>query len=277
MSLYQGRALRREHAARPHRSGHRIALVLRMLVALTVAAALTQLPWRTLLSRVARVDEVRVQGAHYLDATRIEAVAGVRPGLELLGLDLARARQRLLLHPRIAAARVTRDGARGVRILVTEREPVLLVAHGAPWEVDSAGVLLAPLAAGEVADVPMLTGPDYSRLPAGARLETQPVRRGLAWVQALGARELALDGQVSEIDVSDPGTTGVLLMSGTRVLSTAWPPDPRTLSALRVVLSDLKQRGTPAEEVDLRFANQVIVRPVAGAAPEAATAARTKG
>jgi len=160
---------------------------------------------------------------------------------------------------------------------VTEREPVLLVGHGAPWEVDSAGVLLAPLAQGEVADVPMLTGPDYARLPAGTQLVTREVRRGLAWVQALGARELALAGQVSEIDVSDGGTTGLLLMNGTRVLSGAWPPDARTLSALRVVLSDLKQRGMPAEEVDLRFANQVIVRPAAGPAPEAVTASRSHG
>ena len=36
----------------------------------------------------------------------------------------------------------------------------------------------------------------------------------------------------------------------------------RTLSALRVVLADLRQRGTTAEEVDLRFDQQVIVRPV---------------
>ena len=37
-------------------------------------------------------------------------------------------------------------------------------------------------------------------------------------------------------------------------------PVQRT-SALRVVLADLKQRGTRADELDLRFDRQVIVRP----------------
>jgi len=75
-------------------------------------------------------------------------------------------------------------------------------------------------------------------------------------------RELQLAGQVSEVDVSDPSLTGLTMLDGTRVLAPGWPPDTSRLSALRVVLADLKARGTTAGEVDLRFENQVIVRPV---------------
>ena len=101
-----------------------------------------------------------------------------------------------------------------------------------------------------------------------ARQHVRPaVERGLAWIQALSARELELGARTSEIDVSDPRTTGLLLMSGTRVLCPAWPPGVRTLSALRVVLADLERRGTLAEEVDMRYERQVIVRPPEPAAP----------
>ena len=65
--------------------------------------------------------------------------------------------------------------------------------------------------------------------------------------------------------MADPRTTGLTLMTGTRVMSPAWPPDRRTLSALRVVLADLKQRGTLAQEVDMRFDAQIVVRPVPSA------------
>jgi len=57
-------------------------------------------------------------------------------------------------------------------------------------------------------------------------------------------------------------------MSGTRVLSPAWPLRHVDLLALRVVLADLEHRGAVAERLDLRFPNQVIVRlpaPVPGA------------
>jgi hypothetical protein len=152
-----------------------------------------------------------------------------------------------------------------VQVRIVEREPVMLVSHGVPWEIDSTGVLLEPLQAGVVADVPLLVGPRFDRLPAGARVSSLEVRRGLAWVQALGARELQIAGQVSEVDVSDPSVTGLSLMDGTRVLAPGWPPGMSRLSALRVVLADLHKRGTAANEVDLRFEDQVIVRPVAPA------------
>ena len=199
------------------------------------------------------VQEVRVEGALYLDAARVAEVAGLHAGDDLITLDLERARQALLLDPRIARAEVTRAWIRDVRVRIVEREPVLLVRHGVPWEMDSAGVLLQPLARGVVADVPLLSGPDFSRLRAGTQVLTPEVRRGLAWVRALAARDLQLAGEVSEVDVSDPLATGLLLANFTQVLAPAWPPGARVLSALRVVLADLRQRGVLAGEVDLRF------------------------
>jgi cell division septal protein FtsQ len=260
MSLYQGRALRAEP---PRRRGGKIRRVFAMLGLVVTIAALAHLPWSAMRDRWAVVSDVRVEGVHYLTAARVRAIAGVDRGADLFAFDAARARQRLLLDPRVRAARVGSGGLRSLVIRIEERVPVLLVEHGVPWEMDSAGVLLAPLANGVTADLPLLAGPAFAALPAGARVGSIQVRRGLAWMQALSAQELALGGQISEIDVSDPRATSLLLMNGTRVLSPAWPPATRTLSALRVVLADLAHRGTQAQEVDLRFENQVIVRPVA--------------
>lgn len=258
MNLYQGRALR--DAPKRRRNG-RLRRVAAMLCGILVLGALAHVPWHRLRSRFAVVTDLRVTGIRTLDAGRVLGIAGLRPGDDLFSLDLERARQRLLLDPRVAGARVRRRGLRGVEVGIEERVPVLLVAHGVPWEIDSAGVLLAPLEAGVTADVPLLSGPRFDALPAGARLNTPAVERGLAWIEALSARELELSARISELDVSDSRVTGLLLMSGTRVLCPTWPPGLRTLSALRVVLADLERRGTLAEEVDLRYESQVIVRP----------------
>jgi len=274
MPLYQGRALRHEAPrARPTR-GRRVRRVVEVLGVLAVLVALAHLPWQAWRTRFAVVTDVRVAGAEYLDPERVAQYAGVQRGADLLALDLDRARQELLLHARIAEASVERSGLRGVSIRVAERRPVLLVQHGEPWELDSTGVLLAPLPGGAVADVPLLTGLDLARYPEGALVRTAPVRRGLDWVRALSANDLQLGGRLSEIDVSDERSTALLLMNGTRVLSPAWPPGTRRLSALRVVLADLEHRGIAAQEVDLRFDQQVIVRPVEPR-PADATGART--
>jgi hypothetical protein len=237
--------------------------VARVLALLLSVAVLVHLPWAGLRRTFGVVTEVEVEGTRYLDAARVVEVAGIHPGDDLFAVSLSRARQALLLEPRVARARLSRRLPRGIRVEVEERVPVLLVSHGVPWELDAGGVLLAPLEHGVVADVPLLVGGSFERLPAGAHVVSPEVRRGLAWVRTLAERELQLCGEVSEVDVSDLHSTGLTLVTGTRVLAPAWPPSVRRLSALRVVLADLKQRGTTADELDLRFENQVIVRPAA--------------
>jgi cell division protein FtsQ len=264
MALYQGRALRSEtRTPRPPRS--RVGLVVGMLVAFAALAAMTQLPWSAMRARWAVVQHIEVRGQHYLDAPRVLRTAGLTVGQDLFRVDFARARQRLLLEPRIAAVHLSHIWPRSLSVRIEERTPVLLVQHGVPWELDSAGVLLPPLAAGVEADVPLVVGPSFDRWPAGARVRTIDVDRAMAWVRAMSDRDLQLGGQLSEVDVSDAQNTGLTLMSGTRVLSLSWPPDRRKLSALRVVLADLKQRGIQAREVDMRFEDQIVVRPIVSA------------
>lgn len=275
MGLYQGRALRAEPPRPRATRGRRFLRIVKVLGLIAVLAGMAHLPWSAWRARFAVISDVRVTGAEYLDTARIAKLAGIARGGDLFALDLERARQELLFHARIAEAQVQRNGLRSVAIRITERRPVLLVHHGVPWELDSAGVLLAPFTAGAVADVPLLTGPDFEAYPEGALLRTSEVRRGLDWVRALSLREIQLGGRVSEIDVSDERATTLILMTGTRVISPAWPPDVRRLSALRVALVDLDQRGIAAREVDLRFEDQVIVRPVETSITDAATVART--
>ncbi len=270
MSLYQGRALdTRAPRSRPTGRLKRIGIAFGVLVALT---ALAHVPWGPLRARVVALRDVRVKGLHYLDQEKVVKISGVKRGQDLLALDPRRVRQALLLHPRIERAEVSRRFPHGIEITVLERVPAMLVRHGLPWEMDSTGVLLEPLSDGVVADVPMLSGVSFEKSRDGTRIATPEVRRGLAWVKALAASELQLLGQVSEIDVGDARLTGLMLMNGTRVLSPPWPPGTRKLSALRVVLEDLRQKGTLAREVDLRFEDQVIVRPVETTGPMPATA-----
>jgi cell division protein FtsQ len=259
MGIYQGRALRKEQRGR--RRGNRLRRVFQMFGVLVLLAALAHVPWSGLRERFAILTAIEVRGERYLSADEVRRISGLEPGRDLLGLDLSRARQALILHPRIAGAEVRRAWLRRVQLDVSERIPVLLVHHGMPWEMDSSGVLFEPLEAGVVADVPLLTGADLGDAPSGAEIHTPQVRRGLAWARALARPDLQLSGRVSEVDVSERRTTALVLTGGTRVLSPAWPPGVPRLTALRVVLADLERNGVRAEEVDLRFDHQVIVRP----------------
>ena len=269
MSHYQGKALQSE--ARPRRTAPTFRLPLRILLVMGVLGGLAMLPWAELRRRLLVVDQVRVTGLRYLDAARVRKRAGLREGLDLISLDLARARQMTLLEPRIKSARVTRSGLRGVEIRVKERVPALAVQHGEPWEIDVDGVLLEPLQAGVVADVPMLAGPDFSSYRPGSQVQTPEVRRGLAWRAILSDNALRLAGQVSEVDVSDARLTRLVLLNGVRVVAPAWPNGARQLSGLRATLADLAAKGMTPREVDVRFKDQIIVRGARPTGPVAVT------
>jgi hypothetical protein len=159
-----------------------------------------------------------------------------------------------------------------VEIHVEERVPALAVEHGEPWEIDAEGVLLEPLQAGVVADVPILAGPDFSAYRPGSQVQTAEVRRGLAWTTILSDNALRLSGQVSEVDVSDSRLTRLVLLNGVRVLAPAWPNGARQLSGLRATLADLAAKGMTPREVDVRFKDQIVVR---GARPVGPTATTT--
>jgi len=266
---YQGRALRNRpvEPASPFRT--KLVRLAQALGGVALVVALAHVPWGTLRHQLVPVAEVRVDGLHYLDAAAVVQRSGLAIGAGWLEADLGRARQRLLADSRIRSARVARAFPNAIAIHVEERVPVLLVRHGGPWELDGEGVLLAPLSDGVVADVPLVTGLDAARYRAGTCIGTATAERALAWVRATGDPQLELAGRISEFDVSDAAATTMVLMDGTRVLAPAWPPALSKLSSLRVVLATLGQRGIPAQEIDLRFQHQVIVRPAdagAGAA-----------
>lgn len=273
MSSYQGRALERgprERVRGPGR-GRQVRRVLIVMAAIGLVAAV---PWRELRRRYAVLEEVRVSGLRYLDASRVRRRAGLAEGQDLFSINLGRVRARVLADPRIAHAEVRRAGLRRIEVRITERVPALAVSHGEPWEIDTAGVLLEPLQRGVVADVPILTGADFSKYRPGTRIRTPAVQRGLAWAAVLSDNALRLAGQVSEVDISRDRVTQLVLMNGVRVIGTAWPPDTRQLSGLRAALADLDSKGMMPGEVDVRIPDQIIVRDAFPAAPGAEDAVR---
>lgn len=269
MSSYQGRALERSpRAGQGRRARGRQAL--RVLAAMAAVGLLAAVPWRELRRRHAVLQHVHVSGLRYLDAARVQRAARLETGQDLLSIDLAGVRTRVLADPRIERADVRRAGLRSIEVRITERMPALAVAHGEPWEIDSTGVLLEPLQRGVIADVPILTGADFSKYRPGARIRTPAVQRGLAWAAVLSDNALRLAGQVSEVDISQDRVTRLVLMNGVSVIGSAWPPDTRQLSGLRATLADLQSKGMTPGEVDVRIPDQIIVRDARAAAPEAA-------
>jgi cell division protein FtsQ len=197
------------------------------------------------------VDAVVVEGAERTGTEAVLAAAGVRPGDQLLDVDVAAVARRVGEFPWVGEAAVRRSLGGEVRIAVTERRPVAVVGDGGrSWLVDAQGAVLADAGA-QWGDLPRLTGA-VGRLSPGA-----VVAAGAA--PALAERLVAAlpGGAVTELR-HRPELVAVLAVGGEVRFGDETQLDAKLL-ALATMLAEVDLAGL--ERIDLRApGNPVLTR-----------------
>jgi cell division septal protein FtsQ len=172
--------------------------------------------------------EVRTDGVIAPDQLRLWA--RVKPGDNLLALDLARVKRDLELVPLIGSVSVERILPRTLRIRVTEREPVAQVNvprrddHGGVevvvFQLDAEGYVMVPLDPQQRAmpinqvndQLPVLSGVNLRALQPGRRIESPQVQAALQLIDEFARSPMAGLVDLQRIDVSAPevlvATTG---------------------------------------------------------------------
>lgn len=180
---------------------------------------------------------------------------------------------RLEAHPWIAEASVARLAPDTVVARVREYEPAaVVVALGeTPALVDADGLAFADA-----------TGPEWASLPQLVVAESAPrdrrdpvLAQGVGLARAVAAAgfsgiEIALDGE-------DPNAVPALRVAGVpaRIVLGASDPAPKLARLVRLLASE--PAAAEAREIDLRFAEQVVLRPVAPDPGSMGAGARASG
>jgi cell division protein FtsQ len=223
------------------------------------------------------VTSVEIQGAHRLTEAVIRAAAAIPIGANLLTLDPVAIRSRVEGLTGVERASVVRDLPHRVSLHVQEREPYALVQRkggGRLLWVDATGYLIGAEPRPGSPALPILSGVE----PATAASDADPpdrLRVGLALLRAIERTGARLAGRISEIDLAGPEGPVLYLVDGTevRVGTEAW--DER-LARLEGVLGELERTGERVAAVDLRFRDQVVLKPW-GVPPGSGTRAAVAG
>jgi cell division protein FtsQ len=190
----------------------RIAAAAGLVVVLVVAAVVL------LKSPLLSVKQVRLDGAAYVDRTRLaELVADLR-GTPLVDVDTGAVEEALEADPWVKRARVERDWLSGVRLDIVERVPVAtFMGEDQGWRiVDSSGAVIATLEAGhKPLDVVTIQasapGPD---LAPGA-FATGPLATAAAIAPRLPGR---LHAALDHVAVADDGSVELVLVGDGRIV-----------------------------------------------------------
>lgn len=204
-----------------------------------------------------RIREVEVTGLRYLERARAVELLELGPDANLWsdgeGWTTALAR-----HPLVARVELGRRFPGTLVVHVSERRPVALVPTPVLEPVDAGGVRLPVDPADVRLDLPVVV-PDGPVAP-GARLVPASARRLLTEVRRLAEADTAFLQRISEVTWRDDGA--LLARWSEPSVDFLLPPGApveRFQEGL-TVLADVLARGTVPDEIDLRFADQVVVR-----------------
>jgi cell division septal protein FtsQ len=244
------------------RARRRARLIARFGLALTVGVALwfaaRHAPGVLARLEIFEVRKVEVVGARFLSEEEAVRASGVGDGASVWDDPVAWERG-LASHPLVERARIRRRLPATLRFDVTENVPVALVSTPTLEPVDGVGRSLPIDPADARLDLPIVRIPDDEE--AGGRSRTR-VRALLAELERLDDVDPEFRARISVAQMNQHGDVIVdLLAPDVRVLYRPPVSARRLVEGMRA-LDDAAHRsssGAP-KEIDLRFADQVVVR-----------------
>jgi len=168
------------------------------------------------------IQQVDIQTDGVISSDQLRRWSGVRPGQNLLALDLARVKHDLELAPMIQSASVERVLPGTLRVRIAEREPMAQVNVLRPrqgggieqlvFQLDADGFVIVPLdprqrvvPLGQTEDqLPLIAGINASELQPGRRVDLPAVHSALKLIATFGQSPMSGLVDVKRIDVSAP-------------------------------------------------------------------------
>jgi cell division protein FtsQ len=210
--------------------------------------------------------EIDVVGNQVLTDGEVIGLSGLEMGTNLLTVRISDVEAAVLRSPRVRRVRASRALPNRMIVTLDETLPVALVAvgRGKVLEVSSDGTFLPAIERSAFVDLPLITGVEIAGdgTPSAEDLK-------VALELIVGARDEvpALAAEMSEVRIA-PGSGLVIytVADGAEIRVGSGALDSRGMKRLSMVLSDLSSRGIKAESIDLRFRDQIVVKPAQGGA-----------
>jgi cell division protein FtsQ len=118
--------------------------------------------------------QLTVEGMRRLTKDNVAQQAGVYTGINILAANLALARKRLLAHPWIAEAEVSREIPSGLTIKIKEHTALAMVDFGQKYLINMHGEIFKAWDPSDPKNLPVVSGLNISDLTVYDRAEPSP-------------------------------------------------------------------------------------------------------
>ncbi len=228
-------------------------------------------------SPVFALDSIAVSGNTTVDKDEIIAISGLVRGRNIWSASLAETERRLLLDRRFARVVLNRRLPNTVVVRVREHRPIAFVQLDRLYGVSERAELI-PLPPGKgLPDLPVITVGDSGSQPAlnamtvqdptfeslrDAMLVSPEMGRAIYLMRALKALSPGLYDELSEVHVSQQEDPIAYMVDGGLAIRFGTGHYPRKIEMLKRTVKRLEADAIKTRLIDLRFKDQVIVRPI---------------
>ena len=261
----------RRAQVRPPRRRHswaRVLGIVRSVVTLTLlAGGAYLLQQQVTQARALHVDRIAVRGNDRLSTGEVLVLLDGLSGQHLLSVDLDHWQRRLLSSRWVGHAALRRVLPSTVEVRLEERQPMAIGRLGADlYLIDAGGHIIDEYGPNYAQfDLPIIDGLGAPPSAGGAAIDESRADLANRLLASVGRRP-ALLRRLSQIDVSNARDAVVLLENDTTLVHLGDDQFLERLQSYADLSSALHDRVPDIEYVDVRFDNQMYVRPAAAAA-----------
>ena len=280
--------LRRTHTAVRLMHGLASGLLVSVAAAVLAMGGLELSRW-TKTSPAFNLKTIDVEGNIAVGREEIITVSGLERGRNIWSADLEETERRLRMARRFEQVALTRRLPGTVVVRVKELQPIAFVQLDRLYGVSEGGELI-PLAPGNgLPDLPVITvdassylrGPDAAASRDGtespdaaasrdrsfetlrdAMRGSPEMARALYLMRVLRTMSPGMYDELSEINVSSPDDPIAYMVEGGLAIRFGTGHYPRKIEMLRRTVERLEADAIRTRLIDLRFKDQVIVRPI---------------
>ncbi len=206
--------------------------------------------------------EIDVEGSLKAKPHEVLGLSQLKEGQNIFSFDAQEVQNRVLAHPWIAHAELTRIYPNKVSLKIVEHEPCLLVAIGALYFADSNGRLVKRYSQGEQTTYPVVTGLTRRQVEEQGENTRRQLQEVISFIE-VSKRFLSDENRVVEVHLGAPEGLSFLTASDDATVVIGSHPWQRKLTRFLQVQEALRQRGVKAARIMLageRRADRVVAR-----------------
>lgn len=208
--------------------------------------------------------EIVVVGHSRLDPDDIIRQANLQKGVNILSLNLPRTRKKLLAHPWIEEADISRKLPDEIHIRIKEQEAMAVLDLGRKFIINTAGIIFKELGPADPGNLPVVIGLQFSDInePGTARTLTY---EAVMTVLTLGRMENSVlpNDMVQRIRVDREIGVTLTAFGDNKLIKLGYDDYPGKYENLRNILYHLRRRSLllDFETIDLNDLHRVVVHP----------------